>query len=360
MSEATEKLSDDGGALAHGLCAEQYAAVREGGAGLLELSARGRVEVSGGEAIQFLNGLITNDVKTLGAGAWMRAAFPNPQGRLLASVRVMRLEDNFLFDTEPETREAMFKTLARFTLAGDFRVRDLSAETDMLSVQGARAGEVLEAVLGREAASAVRGRVASARFADASVTLLRATHTAEDGFDLIAPVGVAEALREALIAAGARVVGREAQEVLRVEAGVPRYGVDMDETNVVSEVVNEDALSFTKGCYVGQEIIARIHWRGHVAKKLTGLVLDESLDETRAAMLSGAKLSAEGEERDAGRLTSCVYSPRLKRLVALGIVKYDYLAPATRVRVVATDAEVYAAQVAELPHVRGSWFAGAE
>jgi aminomethyltransferase len=364
MSEATEKLSDDGrasGATAPHW-AQQYAAVREGGAGLFDLSARGRVEVGGAEAVQFLNGLVTNDVKTLGEGAWMRAAFPNAQGRLLASVRVLRLGANFIFDTEAATRDAMFKTLARFTLAGDFRVRDLSAETNALSVQGAGAREVLEAVLGEEAASVARGRVVAARFADASVNVIRATHTAEDGFDLIVGIGEVQRLRDALFAAGARAVGEEAQEVLRVEAGVPRYGVDADETNVVSEVVPEDALSFTKGCYIGQEIIARIHWRGHVAKKLTGLVLDESADARppTADVLAGAKLSSESEERDAGRLTSCVYSPLLGRTVALGIVKYDFLAPGTRLRVAASDGEVYAARVAELPHVRGSWFAGEE
>src|ERR671926_1875430 len=112
-----------------GSLAAEYEAVRGGGAGLFDLSARGRVEVSGGEAVMFLNGMLTNDVALLAEGAWMHAAFPNPQGRLLASTRVLRRGGAFLFDTEPATYPVVLKHLESFTLAGDFRVRDLTAET---------------------------------------------------------------------------------------------------------------------------------------------------------------------------------------------------------------------------------------
>src|SRR5436305_9841819 len=118
----------------------EYEAVRGGGgAGLFDLSSRGRVEVSGGEAVQFLNGMLTNDVARLEDGAWMSAAFPNPQGRLVASARVFRRGDAFLFDTEAATYERVLKTLERFTLAGDFRVHNLTDEPTTLAVQGARA-----------------------------------------------------------------------------------------------------------------------------------------------------------------------------------------------------------------------------
>src|ERR1700749_2673959 len=117
----------------------EYEAVRVGaGAGLFDLSSRGRVEVSGGEAVQFLNGMLTNDVARLEEGAWMHAAFPNPQGRLIAAARVLRRGDAFLFDTEAATYERVLKYLERYTLAGDFRVRDLTGETALLPLQGAR------------------------------------------------------------------------------------------------------------------------------------------------------------------------------------------------------------------------------
>jgi folate-binding protein YgfZ len=332
----------------------EYDAVRGGGgAGLFDLSSRGRVRVSGGEAVQFLNGMLTNDVARLEDGAWMSAAFPNPQGRLIASARVFRRGDAFLFDTEAATYERVLRSLERFTLAGDFRVRDLTPETAQLSVQGARASEVVRAALGAEAAEAARGRFSTAPFGGGEVTVARATHTAEDGFDLFAGADEAGALWRALVEAGARPAGFDALEVLRVEAGVARYGVDATEANVVTEVVDEaEAVSYTKGCYVGQEIIARIHWRGHVAKKLAGLVL-----EGDAEVASGARLSDRGDGREVGRITSAAFSPRLRRRVALAVVKYDHLQPGTELKVFEGDREVCAARVSELPLVRGSWYA---
>lgn len=355
----------------YGDAAAEYEAVRGGdSAGLIDLSARGRVEVSGREAVQFLNGLVTNDVKTLAPAAWMSAAFPNPQGRLLAAARVVRASDaeTFLFETEAATHATMLRNLERFTLAGDFKVRDLTDETAQLSVQGARAAEVVRRVLGGSASRTGRGRVAVVPWRDAqSVTLLRATHTGEDGFDLIIGVEGARALWDALASAGARPVGDDALEVLRVEAGIARYGVDTTEANVVLEAGIDDAVSYTKGCYVGQEIIARIHWRGHVAKKLAGLILTdmntvahESAGEgVSAATLNGAKIKSTDGSREIGRLTSVAYSPRLQTQIALGIVKYDFLAPETEVLIVATTGE-HRAKVCALPFVRGSWHDDAE
>ena len=330
--------------------AAEYEAVRSGGAGIIDLSKRGRIEVSGSEAVQFLNGLVTNDVKALEDGAWMLSAFPNVQGRLIAFARVIRRGGAFLFDTESETHERVFKTLERFTLAGDFRVRDLTAETSLLSIQGARARELMRTLLGEDAASVERGRVAEKIWNSASLSIIRATHTAEDGFDLFINREDATSVWDALLEAGAHPFGFETLETLRIEAGQPRFGLDMDENTVVLETGLDEAVSFTKGCYIGQEIIARIHWRGHVAKRLAGLIFDG--DEGKIEREARIK-STDGKE--IGRITSPTFSPRLKKRIALGYVKYDYLAPGTEVRVVAGEAES-AARVTELPFVRGSWY----
>jgi folate-binding protein YgfZ len=347
------KMTEDGAwrvPASYGDTAAEYRIVREGGVGLIDLSMRGRVEVSGTESVQFLNGLITNDVKTLEEGAWMLAAFPNVQGRLIAETRVLRLAgDRFLFDTEAATHEQILKTLGRFTLAGDFRVTDLANDLALISLQGAHASRALDATLGSMAAQVERGRVLSVNWRGQPLHLIRATHTAEDGFDLFVSASEAASLWDALSSDGARAVGFDALDILRVEAGQPRYGVDMDETNVVLEAVSDNAVSFTKGCYIGQEIIARIHWRGHVAKKLAGLWFDEQGD----AKLVDKVRTPDGKE--IGRLTSLAFSPRLNHLIALGYIKYDYLAPGTEVRVLSGDAEL-AAHVVELPFVRGSWY----
>jgi folate-binding protein YgfZ len=341
----------------YGDAAAEYEAVRGGeSAGLIDLSARGRIEVDGKDAVQFLNGLITNDVKTLAGGASMLCAFPNPQGRLLAFARVWRAtgSDTFLFDTEPATRAVVFKNLERFSPAGDFKVSDTTDGSAQLSVQGARSANVVGDALGENAASIARGRVAVVNRRDGVIFVARATHTGEDGFDLIVGADQARALWDSLVAAGARPVGQDALEVLRVEAGVARYGADVDATNVVLEAGADEAVSYTKGCYVGQEIIARIHWRGHVAKRLTGL-LAEDVDDAGGSLTPGAKIKTKDASREIGRVSSVVFSPRLRKRIALGVVKYDFLAAGTEVLIEGAGG-ARRALVAELPFVRGGWY----
>ena len=144
--------------------------------------------------------------------------------------------------------------------------------------------------------------------------------------------------------AGAQPVGYDALEILRIEAGIPRYGIDMDDTNVVTETNLDDAVSYTKGCYIGQEIIARIKYRGHVAKKLSGLLFDGTVAVRRRRFVN----SVDGKE--IGRITSATYSPELQRTIALAYLKYDYIASGTPVKVIAADQE-FSGKVVELPFV---------
>jgi folate-binding protein YgfZ len=323
-----------------------YAAVRDGGAGLIDLSSRGRLRVSGSEATMFLNGLITNDMKTLAENRWMPAAFPTVQGRLIGAVRVVRLKDAFVIDTDAESHEAVLKTVSRFTLAGDFHVKDLTTETALLSVQGKRAVEVVEKVLETSVSDLPRDGVIETNWQNTPVTIIRATHTAEDGFDVLIDSTQGAQLRQALIDADAQVVSPDVFEVLRIEAGIARFGHDVDETNVVTETNLDDAVSYTKGCYVGQEIIVRIKHRGHVAKKLTGLRF-----QTEKRIEPGTIIkSSDGKE--IGKLTSTAFSPKLEATIGLGYVRYEFLNPGTTVVI---EPEIQAT-TAELPFIRGSWY----
>jgi folate-binding protein YgfZ len=344
----------------------EYAAVREGGCGLIDLSSRGRILVSGTEAVQFLNGLITNDMKTLAVDSWMPAAFPSVQGRLIAGVRVVRLKDEgtdknvspaFLIDTEAATHDRVLKTIERFTLAGDFRVTDVTKQTAQLSVKGTKAADVVRATLGDKAAELLHKQSIQIAWPlndqDASgsdkvtnaLMVMRESNASEAGFDFVVNVDQALTLWQTLQNAGSRPVGYAALEILRIEAGVPRYGVDMDETNIVTETALDDAVSYTKGCYVGQEIIARIKYRGHVAKKLTGVVFEQPVKVAVGATID----STDGKE--AGRITSVTSSPRLGRTIALAYLKYNYLAAGTSVKVI-SGPEVFEARVTELPFVQ--------
>ena len=276
----------------------------------------------------FLNGLITNDLKALGENKWMPAAFPNVQGRLLAAVRVIRRADDLLLDTEAATREKVIKIIERFTLAGDFKVKDLTDEVRQISLQGRGAAEIVERIFG------VKDLPRDGVWQNEEVTIIRATHTGEDGFDVI---GVLPAL-------DATPVSEEVAEILRIEAGIARFGLDMDETNVVTETNLDDAVSFTKGCYLGQEIIIRIAHRGHVAKKLTGLRFETDREIEAGAVIKSA------DEKEIGRVTSSTFSPRVGTVVGLGYVRYEQLGPGTEIFVGEVRGET-----AALPLVRGSW-----
>ena len=326
-----------------------YQAVRETGAGIIDLSSRGRIRVEGSEAVMFLNGLITNDMKTLEVRQWMPAAFPNVQGRLIAAVRVMRLRDKdeksrvFILDTEAATHQALLKTIERFTMAGDFKVADVTSTSSMLSIQGPKALEIVRAILN---ADIPRSGVVDTEWNSRLLIALRASHTGEDGIDLIIDEMDHQVLIDALTEAGATMVSPTATETLRIEAGIAAFGKDMDETNVITETNLDDAVSFTKGCYIGQEIIARIKYRGHVAKKLTGLTFED--DET----VGGGDVIRTNDDKEIGRITSTTFSPKLNRRIALGYVRYEYLAAETEVVVGKSRSK---AKITELPFVRGSW-----
>jgi folate-binding protein YgfZ len=306
----------------------EYTAVRDGGTGLIDLSERGRIRVSGSEATMFLNGLVTNDVKSLAEHRWMPAVFPTVQGRLIGAVRIARVKDGLLIDGERASHDAVLKTISRFTMAGDFRVTDFTDQSVMLSLQGARAGEIVGKILQGIGADLPRNGVSELE----GVTVIRATHTGEDGFDLVVDAERADELRQSLQEAGATPVGQETFEILRIEAGIARFGRDMDETNVIPELNFDDAVSYTKGCYVGQEIIVRIKHRGHPAKKLVGLKADRPL--------------APG-----AIVTSAAVSPTAGN-IGLGYVRYELIEPGTTVSV---DNEINAT-VTELPFIRGSWY----
>lgn len=276
---------------------EKYNKIRGGGTGVYE-QPRGLIAVWGKEAAQFLDGLISNNVKGLADGDEMMAAFPNAQGRLIAVVRVLRREDRFLFETEAASREKVFQNLFRFTFAGDFFVEDLSDDH--------RFAEVIN----------------PDRPVPASVLRL-----AGRGFETIAvPANEWPVFRNWMKESGWVEIDDELYETLRIESGIPKYGSDMDESTIVPELGFEGLVSYNKGCYIGQEIIARIHFRGHVAKMLTGLMSEPGAIAT--GFLAGTEiLTAEG--KNAGRITSTAYSPQLDRTIALGYVRYDYLAEGT-------------------------------
>ncbi len=297
-----------------------YEIIHNGGVGYYR-QKRGLIEVSGKEAVQFLNGLITNDVAKLEDGEQMSAAFPNVQGRLLALVRVLRTGEKFLFETEETTHEKVFQNLFRFTFAGDFFVEDLSEKFEYFETQNLKSEISVSEMIVFES---------------------------KTGKDFFVPKESADDFLNKLKAQNAVEISDALYEVLRIENGVPLYGVDMDETTVVLETGLDDAVNFKKGCYIGQEIIARIHFRGHVAKKLTGLIFENAGSEPPAVAggLNAELKSSEG--KNAGKITSVTYSPKLGKTIALAYVRYDFLAEGTELKI-----GDLTAKVKNLPFIEG-------
>ncbi len=271
---------------------EDYEKIRSGTIGFYQ-QKRGLIEVSGKEAIQFLNGLITNDVAKLEENAQMLAAFPDAKGRLIAVVRVLRKGDKFLFETEAVTHEKVFNNLFRFTFAGDFFVEDLSEKFNYFSITNYK---------------------------------LQITDSINFGDDVFVPKEKSEEFLNEL--KDAIEITDELYEVLRIEQGIPLYGVDIDETTIVPEIGLPEIISYNKGCYIGQEIIARIHFRGHIAKQLTGILVESG--EWRVESERELK-SPEG--KNAGRITSVTFSPQLGKTIALAYVRYEFLAEGTELKI---------------------------
>lgn len=325
---------------------EEYLALRQHAA-IVDRSDRGRLRLTGADRRSYLQGLLTNDILALAGGRGCYAALLTPQGRMIADMRVNETGDEVVIDLVGPVAARVRDHLEQFVFTEDVVVEDVTASTRQPGVYGPEAAAVLASVLGdaagpdesapraaRLAGMPVFANVRSS-FRGAPLLVVRSDDLGVAGFDLFVDSTVAPQLVEALRASGGVEIGSDAADVCRVEAGRPLFGVDMDEDTIPLEAGIEDrAISLTKGCYVGQEIIIRVLHRGggRVARRLVGLKLDpaDGLPATGAALKSG--------ERDIGRVTSAVHSPAVGP-IALGYVHRDFAAPGTQVTAIGPSRE---------------------
>jgi folate-binding protein YgfZ len=282
----------------------QYRQLREE-CGLLDRSERGKVLVKGPDAAEYLQGQLTNDVEALEVGDGQYAALLDRKGHMQADMRVLRPgAEEILIDTEGLARAAVVRHLTMYSIGREVEVVDLSEERAILSLIGPRAVEV--------AGAAALPENACEGAAVAGVECL-AVGT-RDGIDLIATAAGAERLREALLAAGAVEVAAEAAEILRIEAGVPRYGAEMGSETMPAEAgIVEQTVSFTKGCYIGQETVARLHYKGRPNRHLRGLRLSAPAQPGTPLRLG---------EKEVGRLGGACVSPAFGP-IALAILRRE-------------------------------------
>ena len=294
-----------------------YAAARERAA-FMDRSDRLRMKFSGAQAAATLNGLLTNDVAALTPGTGCYAAALTAKGKIIADVRVFARHDDFLMDCSATAAPGLLAMLRKYVNPRLAKYQDVSAELCAIGVFGPHAARAVAGAVGGDAASlAALGLFAHASPADAVQTLVaRVPDLGVLGFDIIAPRDATDTIVSSLSSGGAAVLDTASAEVMRVEAGRPLFGADMDE-NVLAQEAGLDgigAISFDKGCYTGQETVARVHFRGHVNRTLRGIVGSDP-------MLAGAELvGAEGTV--VGQIRSTVISPSLGP-IALAYVRRE-------------------------------------
>jgi glycine cleavage system T protein len=324
----------------------EYQAVREK-AGLIDYSFRVQMRMTGEDRVSFLQGIVSNDIKALRPGDGCAATLLTEQGRLVADLRVYALDSALLLDVDARIKDKALEMLSRFIIADDVEMEDLSEQQVTLALQGPLASQVLTT-------AGVSGPLpkvfqhSEGTIGGTSVRVIHADDTGEDGYEILVPRGQAEQVWQALLQAGEPLglqpVGLTALNLLRVEAGIPWYGVDMDESRIVLEIGLEYAISFKKGCYLGQEVVERATARGHVNRKLSGLLV-----HSNTIPVAGDKLFHDSQE--VGWVTSAVASPRFGRPIALAYVRREHLAPGTQLRIDRQGMPVIA-EVTTLPFAR--------
>ena len=308
--------------------AAEYRAVTEA-CGVLDRSTRGKLALSGGEAKGFLQGQVTNDVEALTPGSGCYAAFLTPKGKMLGDLRILDAGEELLLDTERVALQALFNMIRRFSIGYGVALHKRTLERGLVSLIGPTADALL-AKAGPLPPTENSHLLVSVGGFDA-----RAIRT-DVGIDLLCGAADTEALLAALLGLGAVPVGEGVAECLRVERGRPRYGIDLDDSVIPQEAgLNARAVSFTKGCYVGQETVARLHYRGKPNRHLRGL-------RCSGPAGTGAEVSFAG--RVVGHVASSVESPRLGP-IALALVRRE-APPGSEVQV---GAEAVSAEVVELP-----------
>ncbi|MFI5178791.1 MAG: YgfZ/GcvT domain-containing protein [Vicinamibacterales bacterium] len=321
--------------------ANAYEAARHGAA-ILDRSSRGRIVVSGADRASYLQGLLTNDIVALKAGQGCYAAYLTAQGRMIADLHVYELGDVILLMMNGEVKDTLLAKLDQFVFSEDVQLGDVTASFTQIGVIGPKAATALTAAVPALSLDVLRGLPndgnVRAAAGGGALIITKTSDAGEPGYDIYVEPAHADAVRAALAAAGAVAMDEATSESIRIESGVPAFHRDMDEETIPLEAgIESRAICFTKGCYVGQEVIIRVLHRGHgrVARRLVGLRLDgPRVPLPGAAVMSG--------DRDVGRITSAAFSPALHGPVALAYLHREFVEPGTQVSVDGVGARVSA------------------
>jgi folate-binding protein YgfZ len=310
----------------------EYYHAAQHGAALAEMDWFGILKLTGSERASWLQGMVTNDVQKLAPGTGCYAAHLTPQGRIVAHMHILADEDALWLSLERAALPKLVQAFNKLLIMEDAQIEDLSEQFDILSVVGPRAVPVLEEWLGEPVQ--LEGLYSHRLFEAGRVVV------SDLGHELWISRGQADKVLRSLSQAGATSIDRGAWDVLRTEAGIPIYGVDIDETTTMPEI-GEKGISYNKGCYIGQEVVAKVKYIGHVNRRFVGLTLSGSdIPELKSPIHKGVK--------EVGSVTTSLFSPGLERPIALGFVSRSAYAVGTEVEIL-SEGKSLPATIVDLP-----------
>ncbi|MGA1195376.1 MAG: YgfZ/GcvT domain-containing protein [Candidatus Latescibacterota bacterium] len=333
--EAGAVFNEENGSLPpihYGDSAFEYQAVKTG-VGLVDRSGRGKLRITGKDRTRFLHGMVTNTVQGLSEWAGNHAALTTVHGQTLLDLWVHHLGEYLWLETEFGYQARLYDTLDRYLIADDVVMTDETQNWVILGVVGPLAGSNIKKVVGLVGDDLSEHHTVMGQWNELPIWVTRCSFLGEDGFDVRVSVGVGADLWRALVGAGAIPVGTLAQEVLRIEAGIPLCGIEIDEAVAPLEVGLEDTVDFNKGCYIGQEVIAKMHFRGKPRRYLVGVRLDRE-------KLIAPNTEVVVDDKVVGRVTSCVHSMALNGVIALAVIKRGMHEVGQRVLVGEAEGEI--------------------
>ena len=311
----------------------EFAALRNG-CGVYDLGFRAKISLTGGDHVRWLNGMVTNNIRDLAAGYGVYAFLLNPQGHILGDLYAYNRGESIAVDTDSGQAEKILATFDHYIIMDDVEVTNLSEQVTALGIAGPKSGKVLSAA-GFTVPEQQPLQLQSVMWQGVDCTLVRGEDSERPSYEIwLAPERIRQ-LWDALSVAGAAPVGSEALELQRIVSGIPRYGIDIRERDLPQETEQARALNFSKGCYVGQEIVERIRSRGAVHRKFTGF-----LAEGAVQIAPGTKIVAG--EKEVGEITSSasLQLPGGCKTVALGYIRREAGVPGREVTVGTTKATV--------------------
>ena len=317
---------------------EEHRAVRQG-IGVVDLSHRGRLRLTGNDRAAYLHRIISNDVEGLSVGEGNYATILTNRGKIIADMKVYVFEDSIDIETNAETTLSLYQELDKYLIADDVTIEDFTEHTSAVGVHGPKSAEMLQEIYGFDVGNLPEYHNVVHEIDGRRIICVRANETGEIGYNLCTASESIEWLWDTILtkgrAFGAEPVGLTSLNSLRIEAGIPRYGAELDDSVFPGEAELEQAISFEKGCYIGQEIVARMKYRGHPNRLLRGFEIASDILPQKGDLLFDG-------DKEIGWITSAVVSPTLGKTIGLGYVRVAFTDEGSQLEIETADSRANA------------------